>query len=101
MTLANAKTDLIPIKGLFTCQTTRHDNLEEVLRRQHISEKQVRRMNQTHSANVCYVDESTPLIVENSDAIYTDKVNLCLVTKAADCVPVIFYHTDCSKLKIN
>jgi YfiH family protein len=47
---------------------------------------------QTHSANLNYAE--FPGHFDDSDGIYTDKKNIFLTIKAADCIPIFLYEPD-------
>lgn len=54
---------------------------------------------QIHSANITLVDAALQgagaldqeCAIQNNDALITREKNICLVTKSADCVPMLFY----------
>jgi len=48
-------------------------------------------MNQIHSNNVQIVDENSPKLIENCDAIITNSKNLPLMVMVADCIPVLLF----------
>lgn len=48
-------------------------------------------MNQIHTANVQIVDENSPKLIDNCDAIITNKRNLPLMVMVADCIPILIY----------
>lgn len=48
-------------------------------------------MNQIHTANVQIVDESSLQLIDNCDAIITNKTNLPLMVMVADCIPILIY----------
>lgn len=48
-------------------------------------------MNQIHTANVQIVDENSPKLIENCDAIITNKRDLPLMVMVADCIPILIY----------
>ena len=45
-------------------------------------------MDQTHSANVQIVDEHSPKIIENCDALITNLPDLPIMVMVADCLPI-------------
>lgn len=47
---------------------------------------------QTHSSNVLWMTEAGR--PEQTDAVITDKVGLCVCVKTADCIPVLVYDTE-------
>lgn len=55
-----------------------------------IDESNLVYQHQTHSDNTVYVDKSG--VINNNDAVYTDKENLFLCLTVADCLPVFLYH---------
>lgn len=57
-----------------------------------ISEDRVVYQKQVHSDRFSYVD--SPGIVNDNDALYTDKKNLFLVVTIADCIPILFYDAE-------
>jgi len=48
-------------------------------------------MNQIHSNNVQIVDENSPKLIENCDAIITNSKNLPLMVMVADCIPILLF----------
>lgn len=48
-------------------------------------------MNQTHSSNIEIVDENSPKLIEDCDAIITQSKNLPLMVMVADCIPILLY----------
>ncbi len=46
---------------------------------------------QTHSDHVCWMREAGR--PEDTDAVITDRVGLCVCVKTADCIPVLLYDT--------
>lgn len=52
-------------------------------------------MNQTHSANVQIIDDvaDAVAVVDDCDGIITQEKNLLMVTKTADCVPVLLRNS--------
>lgn len=48
-------------------------------------------MNQIHSANVVVVDEKSPKMIDNCDAIITNRKNLPLMVMVADCIPILMF----------
>ena len=48
-------------------------------------------MNQTHGNNVVIVDENSPKIIDDCDAIITNTKNLPLMVMVADCIPVLLF----------
>lgn len=48
-------------------------------------------MNQIHSANVVVVDENLPKLIEDCDALITNKKNLPLMVMVADCIPILMF----------
>lgn len=51
-------------------------------------------MNQIHGGNVQVVENSRLLVIEETDAIITNKRNLALTVLVADCVPVLVFDTE-------
>jgi YfiH family protein len=50
---------------------------------------------QTHSSIVSLIREKTdPQITPESDAMVTDRPDLCLMVSVADCLPLYLYHPD-------
>jgi|CXWL01.1.fsa_nt_gi YfiH family protein len=49
-------------------------------------------MDQQHTNVVVYAEK--PGILKATDGIYTDQKNIRLITKTADCVPILIWHTD-------
>ncbi|MFV7790447.1 peptidoglycan editing factor PgeF [Aliarcobacter lanthieri] len=48
-------------------------------------------MNQTHGNNIQIVDENSPKLIENCDAIITKSKNLPLMVMVADCIPILMF----------
>ena len=48
-------------------------------------------MNQTHGNNVVIVDENSPKIIDDCDAIITNTKNLPLMVMVADCIPILLF----------
>lgn len=48
-------------------------------------------MNQIHGANIEIVDENSPNLIENCDAIITKRPNIALMVMVADCIPIVLY----------
>ena len=48
-------------------------------------------MNQIHGNNVVIVDENSPKLIEDCDAIITSSKNLPLMVMVADCIPILMY----------
>ena len=48
-------------------------------------------MNQTHGNTVVIVDENSPKIIEDCDAIITNAKNLPLMVMVADCIPILLF----------
>ncbi|WP_418185539.1 peptidoglycan editing factor PgeF [Aliarcobacter vitoriensis] len=48
-------------------------------------------MNQTHGNNVVKVDENSPKLIEDCDAIITNCKNLPLMVMVADCIPILMF----------
>ncbi|MBR6113138.1 MAG: peptidoglycan editing factor PgeF [Bacilli bacterium] len=46
---------------------------------------------QTHSANICSIDDDTPLILDNIDGFVTNKRGVAILTKSADCQSILLY----------
>ncbi|MCJ7735187.1 MAG: peptidoglycan editing factor PgeF [Anaerolineales bacterium] len=65
-------------------------NLEALLSALSYSPAQLAQIRQIHSASVIYVDK--PMNAElQGDAMITDKPNLLLLMRFADCVPILFF----------
>ena len=48
-------------------------------------------MNQVHGNNIVIVDENSPKLIEDCDAIITKTRNLPLMVMVADCIPVLLF----------
>lgn len=48
-------------------------------------------MNQVHGNNIVIVDENSPKLIEDCDAIITKARNLPLMVMVADCIPVLLF----------
>ncbi|RBQ25934.1 MULTISPECIES: peptidoglycan editing factor PgeF [Arcobacteraceae] len=48
-------------------------------------------MNQTHGNNIQIVDDNSPKLIENCDAIITKSKNLPLMVMVADCIPILMF----------
>ena len=60
-----------------------------------ISEKNIKRVKQTHSSNVIMVDDyNMPNYHYEADALITKLPNICLTITTADCLPVFIYAED-------
>lgn len=55
------------------------------------SDKKLIYMNQTHGSNIEIVDENSPDLIENCDAIITKSPNIVLMVMVADCIPIVLY----------
>lgn len=72
-------------------------NIEKVLQVMDISPLEIYSGQQVHSANVAYVDgvNGEPFVfgktVANTDGLITDKPNIALMIKFADCTPIVLY----------
>lgn len=56
-----------------------------------ISVQSVHFMNQVHGKDHAEVDDTTPLVLENLDALITNKRGHFLAVKSADCLPVMLF----------
>ena len=50
-------------------------------------------MNQVHSANIIVVDENSPKLIDDCDAIITRSKNLPLMVMVADCIPILMFDS--------
>ncbi len=48
---------------------------------------------QTHSDNIVVIDDCTPEYVENTDGFITNRRDVIIFTKYADCLPIFIYDT--------
>ena len=49
----------------------------------------LRSMNQTHSSNIKVIYHNSDLIVDDCDAIITNKTDICLLVMVADCIAIL------------
>ena len=49
-------------------------------------------MEQTHSANIAIIKDSSQNRIENCDGLITDVKNIPLMVMVADCIPILFYE---------
>lgn len=92
-------TNLLPDKDVKTIFLGRDENLDEELEKE-FPNYQVIRMIQTHTNQFAFVDEEIKeqldgevIFFDEIDGIFTDQKKIVLVVKAADCYPILFYHS--------
>ena len=51
--------------------------------------KNLRYMNQVHGGNVVVVDEASPFLIDDCDALITAQKNIPLMVMVADCIPIV------------
>lgn len=65
-------------------------NLEQLAKSQGFEKKQMVSPKQTHSKNIGIV-KSAQGIFPNTDALITNKPNICIFIRTADCVPILLF----------
>ena len=64
-------------------------NRENLAKKHSYKDKDLVYMNQTHGDNIVIVDEKSPKLIDNCDAIVTNCKNLPLMVMVADCIPIL------------
>lgn len=67
------------------------ENIQKLVYQYGFDNKKLIYMNQTHGDNIEIVDENSPHLIENCDAIITKNSNLVLMVVVADCIPILLY----------
>lgn len=67
------------------------ENRQKLAQKYGFENKRLIYMNQTHGANIEIVDENSPNLIENCDAIITKNSNLVLMVMVADCIPIVLF----------
>ena len=85
---------LIPFPTLITAFSTKDETYETSIKKAGLTDNTPIRMNQTHSSTTHYIKEkpTTPLIINNTDALITSLNTIVLTVKTADCLPILIYH---------
>jgi polyphenol oxidase len=81
----NAQLDLLYHKGI---KKRFHNFFKHI----NVPTEKIVTQKQIHSTNINYV--TIPGHLDNSDGMYTDKKNLFLTIKAADCIPIFLYDPE-------
>lgn len=73
-------------------------NITHFLEKYQVSPSSLKMMCQVHSATVAYVDEKSDNLLDNTDALITDKGGVFLGVITADCLPVLLADTQSAVL---
>jgi polyphenol oxidase len=84
--------NLIPQSQLLTFLTKKTTTLEKTLQQLELTSYPLLKMQQTHSSNIAFINETQSQTAPKVDAVYTTKKNLILSVKTADCLPLLIYH---------
>lgn len=84
--------DLIPNSNIISGMTNRTSSLETALTECQINLNPIILMNQVHSDQSQFIQESTSKIIPKTDAMFTISPKIVLTVKMADCLPILFYH---------
>lgn len=83
------------VKAIYTTKSLgdlrKDEDRHKILCLLNIDNKKVYSGFQTHSSNVIIIDESTPEFLENTDGFITQREDVVIFTKYADCLPIYFY----------
>jgi hypothetical protein len=71
--------------------TDRYTGVDKDKLQKKVGDKRVIFMNQIHSSSVQIVDNSSPSVIKECDAIITQEKGLALCVVVADCNPILFY----------
>ena len=70
------------------------DNLHALSALLGLSEQNIIMPHQTHGIRVCRIDTPPTTTIEDTDAVMTDTVGLCIGVSTADCIPILLYDAD-------
>lgn len=83
------------IKAVYTTRTLgdvkNERDREKILKTLDLSDKKVYSGFQTHSSNIAIIDEKTPEFLEDTDGFITQREDVVIFTKYADCLPIYLY----------
>lgn len=68
-----------------------NNNREKLAQKYSYSNNDLVYMNQIHSDNIVIVNENSPKLIDNCDALITNSKNLPLMVMVADCIPILLF----------
>ncbi|AXK49093.1 multicopper polyphenol oxidase [Aliarcobacter trophiarum LMG 25534] len=66
-------------------------NRRDLAKKHNYKDEDLVYMNQIHTDNIVVVDENSPKLIDNCDAIITKSKNIPLMVMVADCIPILMY----------
>ncbi|MGL4947183.1 MAG: peptidoglycan editing factor PgeF [Cetobacterium sp.] len=76
------------------CDVKLESDRKNILELLNISGKKVYSGFQTHSSNIVIIEENTPEFLEDTDGFLTNRDDVVIFTKYADCLPIYFYDSE-------
>ncbi|MGL5175509.1 MAG: peptidoglycan editing factor PgeF [Cetobacterium sp.] len=83
------------LKAIYTTKTfgdvRNEEDRKNIISILKIEDKKIYSGYQTHSDNIVIIESETPEYSENTDGFLTDRDDVVIFTKYADCLPIYFY----------